>query len=208
MNVLQHLFCRGAGQRHAQSARKFRQHVRGALQILVRAAHPRKTLLNLPAARHAQRRLRPARPADSPNPACRRSARLRNLPHVVAEGRRRRHAPRRGVRLLQQSRFAQRRHHIAQRRRAQALPVGKQPRHRLRCHWLAGRNVQLDDGVQHQPLTRTEAHIGHLLGSPFHPESNLRRVRHTQFPGGDSGRLSPYNTLTYVTNPKSTPSSV
>ena len=42
-------------------------------------------------------------------------------------------------------------------------PGWQKLRNRLRCHRLAGRDVQLDDGVQHQPLARAEARIRHLL---------------------------------------------
>ena len=118
MNVLQHLPFRRAGQRHAQAARKLRQHVRCALQIIMRTGHPGKTLLDLPAPLNtegAQLRVRAAGRRDSGQPSCRHAAGLRDLPHVIAESRRGRNTACRCVRLLQKSCIAQRSHHVAQR---------------------------------------------------------------------------------------------
>ena len=82
MNMLQHLAGRGAGQRHAQPARKQRQHVRGALQVFIGAATPLKLSSICPrraSLRLATPRCRPRLRARS-HAAC-----LRNLLHVVAE---------------------------------------------------------------------------------------------------------------------------
>ena len=61
----------------------------------------------------------------------------------------------------QQPSVAERCHHVSNGGRAQTLAVGEPLRNSLRRYGLAGCNVDLDDGCEHQPLSRADARLWH-----------------------------------------------
>ena len=150
MNVFENLLHRCVRHGNTQTTRNQGQHVRSTLKILKRRGNPGEAVLDLLSTMLTQLTRR-----------CRGLRGLLQLSHMVAKGKRSRHATGRGMWLIQQPYLPKRYHHIADGRRTQTLLVLEVTSNSLRGYRFASSNVHLDNGCEHQPLARTDSKIEH-----------------------------------------------